>query len=70
MLDIYTDKCKNGPYFKNGKKSDIQIRNFIKKQMQQKQEWYMSAEEAVNYGFTDYILGDKKCPILKEIVNI
>ncbi len=63
MLDIYVSRCKNGPYFKNSKKSDMQVRNFIKKQMQQKQEWYLDGQEAIKYGFSDCILGDKKCPI-------
>ena len=70
MLDIYVDRCNMGPYFTHRQLSDLQIRNFLKKQMRNHQEWYLSASEAIDYGFADYILGDDNCPILGEIINI
>ena len=69
MLNIYVEKCKNGLYFKKQKMSDLRIRNFIKKQMEKKQEWYLTGQEAIDYGLADYILDDKNCPILTEIIN-
>ena len=69
MLDIYVDSCAEGPYFKQKKNSVAQIRTFLKKQMNKHQEWYMLAEEAVEYGFCDYILGDSKCPDIGKIIN-
>jgi ATP-dependent protease ClpP protease subunit len=56
MLDIYVNACKIGSYFKN--KTDLQIRNHIKRQLAQKQEWYLSAQDAIKYGFADYVVGD------------
>jgi len=70
MLDIYVENCKNGPYFKDKQMDDLQIRNFIKKHVQKCQEWYLPAEEAIEYGFADYIWGDTNCPLLKDVINL
>ena len=59
MLDIYMDRCKSGSYFIEKDMSDLQIRNFLKKQINKNQEWYLSPQEAMQYGFADYILGEK-----------
>ena len=70
MLDIYIERCNQGPYFASRKWGDLQIRNFIKKQMRNHQEWYLSAVEAINYGLADYILDEDGCPAIEEILNI
>lgn len=69
MLDIYIEQCKHGSYFKKLQMTDLRIRNFIVKKMREKQEWYLSASEAIEYGFADYILGDDKCPTIEDIIN-
>lgn len=55
MLDVYTEKCQYGEYFKG--KTWQQTRNYIKKQIKEKVEWYMTPEEAVNKGFMDGVFG-------------
>ena len=59
MLDIYTERCIEGPFFQNRYKSltKDKVRNYIKKKMQQKGDWWLNAEEAVYYGFADGVLG-------------
>ena len=69
MLDIYIEQCHRGPYFKKLQMTDLRIRNFIVKKMQEKQEWYLSASEAIEYGFADYILGNNNCPAIEDIIN-
>lgn len=54
MLDIYVDACREGQYFKG--LEDKKIRDYIKKQINNKEDWILSAEEAVNFGFADEIL--------------
>ena len=53
MVGIYTDKCKGGEKFKNH--TETRIKKFLDTKMRQKQEWYLSAEEAGAYGFADGI---------------
>ena len=42
MLDIYLQKCKL-------------TKREIQKKLDEKQEWYMTAEEAVEHGFADKV---------------
>ena len=53
MLEIYADRCSKGKRFKDFTKN--RIKKFLDTNMRQKQEWYMSAEEAVECGFVDGI---------------
>lgn len=54
MLDVYTSRCTI-------KRSEI------KRRIRAKQEWYMTAEEAVEHGFADGILGTKGFETIKKI---
>ena len=38
--------------------------------MKSSQEWYMNAEEAVEFGFADSILGDDNSPSIEELANV
>jgi len=69
MLNIYAYRCNNGNYFKAKNMNTTQIANFIKKQMRQKQEWYLPAKEAIEYGFADYILNEHENANLDNIIN-
>lgn len=62
MLDIYTDVCINGKYFKerHGLSPDRdKIKNFLKRKFKDG-DWYLNANEAVYYGFADMVLNNKK----------
>jgi ATP-dependent protease ClpP protease subunit len=67
MMDIYVDAIRCGPHFKGW--TDKKIENFLKKKMNDKEDWYMDAEEAVHYGFYDGILGSKEYPTIESIHN-
>jgi ATP-dependent protease ClpP protease subunit len=53
MLEIYSNRCSVGKGFKD--RSKTRIKKFLDTKMRQKKEWYMSAEEAIQYGFADDI---------------
>lgn len=60
MLDVYANRCKDGEYFKRYKKYNEDpdaIKSFLDRKMKDKQEWYLTSKEAVEYGFADGVLG-------------
>lgn len=70
MLDIYAERCIVGEKFKNWKPE--KVKSFIKKQMNNFEEWYLTARQSVEYGFMDAILGDnnyESIPKIKEWKN-
>jgi len=55
MVDIYAEKCyKTGQYFKERKDSLSKVKAFLKRKMKDG-DWYLTAEEAIEFGFADYI---------------
>ena len=59
MLDIYISRCRDGQFFKREVMDRKAIREWLKGKIAQKQEFYMTAREAVDYGFMDGVLGDE-----------
>lgn len=57
MLDIYAGSCITGKFFKEKyAKPDVKkIKHFISKKLQDG-DWYMTAEQAVYYGFADKVV--------------
>ena len=63
MLEIFAEKAVDGPYFKKRKSSTVETAyNYFDKKLKEKIDWYLSAEEAVDYGLADGILGSKDYP--------
>ena len=59
MVNIYADRCvKTGEYFKNRGDSLSKVKTYIKRKMKDG-DWYLTASEAVQFGFADGI-GDGK----------
>lgn len=56
MYDIYSKSCKKGKYFISNDYTEEQIKDFIKCQISENIDWYLSADDAVKYGFADDIL--------------
>lgn len=50
-------------------KSEEYIKKFIRNKLKNNPEWYMNAEEAVEYGFADGIYGSNEYPDLETIKN-
>lgn len=65
MLEIYVRKCKDGPHFDGW--SEKRIETYLKRQMESKQEVYMTAEDAVDKGFADGVIGTHY--ELEDIIN-
>jgi ATP-dependent protease ClpP protease subunit len=69
MLDIYTEKCLDGQYFKDKNMDEKAVRRWLKNNMDKKQEFYMTARDAVDRGLLDGILGDEKFESIKSLKN-
>ena len=72
MLDIYSGQCINGKFFKDkyaDKITTTKVKNFLNTKLKQG-DWYINAEDTVNYGFADGVLGDRKYPNMTSVKNI
>ena len=56
LLDIYVENVRNSPKFKN--KPDVYIRRIIKQNMDKKGDVFLTAKEALYWGFVDGIVTD------------
>ena len=55
MVNIYADRCvKTGKYFKDRQDSLSKVKTYIKRKMKDG-DWYLTAEQAVFYGFADAV---------------
>lgn len=59
MLQIFAERAVEGKYFKERNYSIRRAMTFIDQKIRNAGDWYLSAEEAVYYGFADGILGEK-----------
>ncbi len=58
MVDIYAEKChKTGKYFKEREYSLSKIKSYIKRKLKDG-DWYLRAEEAVEFGFADHVFSN------------
>ena len=57
MLEIYTAKCVRGNFFRRNKYSKDRVREYLRRQMNERREWHMTATEAVDLGFMDAVFG-------------
>ena len=57
MLDIYTQSCLNGKYFKEQYTEPTfeKVKNYLKRKFKDG-DWYLDANESVYYGFSDLVL--------------
>jgi len=67
MTDLYVSACKNSKLHKN--KSDKQIRAYLKRQLDAKEDGLLSSRDSVEHGFADAVLGDKNFESIKDIKN-
>jgi ATP-dependent protease ClpP protease subunit len=62
MVDIFTDRCMNSSLYKEKKWKRMMAKKHIVSQLSNKCDWILTAQEAVDYGFADGILGSKNFP--------
>lgn len=67
MIAVYLNCCKAAKFFKG--KTDQQIKNFIIKQLDKKEDWWLSSQKASEYGFVDGIYGQKGFTSIEEIMS-
>ena len=59
MIDIYSARCVRGPFFRRRKWSRDKVRVYLREQINEKREFYMTPAEAIDLGFMDGIFGSK-----------
>jgi ATP-dependent protease ClpP protease subunit len=62
MVDIFTDRCMNSSICQEKNWKKMMAKKHIVSQLANKCDWILTAQEAVDYGFADGILGTKKFP--------
>ena len=63
MLEIFSNRCLEGPFFRRKRWGIKRVADYIDHEMKTKGDWYLSAEEAVDLGFADGILGVGDCKL-------
>ena len=69
MIEIFTERCMKSSICQQKKWKKLMVRKHIKSQLATKLDWILTANEAVDYGFADGILGSKKFPNFEFIKN-
>lgn len=70
MIDIFTDRCMNSRISKEKNWKRMMARKHIVSQLANKCDWILNAQEAVDYGFADGILGSKQFPNIDALKTI
>lgn len=69
MIEIFTERCMNSPLVEEKKWKKFMARKHIISQLDNKSDWILNAEEAVHYGFSDGVLGDRKFTTIDKLKN-
>ena len=67
MLQIFAKRATIGTYFRDRKYSVAKIASYLDRKIHDKSDWYLSADEAIYYGFADAILGQKGFEDIQKI---
>ena len=68
MYNIYSAVCfETGERFKDMSKAKTKA--FIRRKLESKEDWWLTAEEAVTHGFVDGLVGSKKYPSISSVRN-
>jgi len=62
MVDVFAERCMNSSICKEKNWKKMMAKKHITSQLANKCDWILTAQEAVDYGFADGILGSKKFP--------
>lgn len=57
MLEFYVKGCQGGPYF--SEHTEEEVGSYIRKKMDEKEDWWLDAKDMVKYGFADAVMGDE-----------
>jgi len=70
MIEMYLARCRDGTYFKDNGMTDKQIVKFLDNKMRYYTDWYLTAEQAVDYGFMDAVMGSRGYETMEKIKNV
>ncbi len=70
MLNLYAEKCVNGPHFKEMQYSLSKVRAYIRRKMTDNLDWYLNSIESYEYGFIDGIIGERDYPSIESIKKV
>ena len=57
MLEIFAEKCIDGPYFKSRRWGTKKVAEYLDNEIRMRGDWFLPAEEAIVMGFADRIFG-------------
>lgn len=57
MIQIYAKRCCEGPFAQEKNMTETKMFNYIKRKINNDTAWWMTAKEAVYYGFMDEVYG-------------
>ncbi len=60
MIQIYAKRCCEGPFAQEKKMTETKMFNYIKRKINNDTAWWMTAKEAVYYGFMDEVYGQNE----------
>lgn len=63
MLRIFAERSVNGPWFRSKRWGIKRVSEYLDREMRDKGDWYLPAEDAVEMGFADCILGVDGCKL-------
>ena len=68
MLDIYTESCMSGKYFKEHYDpiDEDKVKSFLRRKFKSG-DWYLNAHESVYYGLSDCVLFTRKYPSIDSL---
>lgn len=69
MMSIYANACINSKFFKDKKYDERKIVRFLQDKMDAKEDWWMTSREAVNFGFSDAVMGDAGYETIDSILK-
>ena len=65
---MYTEPCMTtGQFFKDKKQS--QVKSYIRRKLESKEDWWMSSDDSIKYGFCAHIVGDKGMETVDKIIK-
>jgi ATP-dependent protease ClpP protease subunit len=68
MLHIYANRCKEAEYF-NGW-SQKKIIDFLQNRIDKTEDWFVTPQDSVKYGFMDGVLGEEGFENVENILMI
>lgn len=68
MVNIFANRCGVGAYFQD--RAIKEIKKYIASKLNTKSDWWLDANQTIEYGFADNILGDEKFPTINAILGV